>query len=352
MGRKGSRNAFLLFLAVLLVIFFYMMRGFLVAAGLALVTTIILRPMHRRIETWCRGRRYIAAIVSALVTIVLIMGPLGAIVTTIIVEVVNFSQAAAVHLQAGAFGATLDALSQWIGETLTMLGAEPEAWDLRATVVSAAREVGSFLYSFSPRVLLKTANFGLDLAIWILFLFVLFADGFRLYTYIMDMAPLASRHEQHIAKEVREMVSAVFLGMLCTALANAILMAVAFAICGIERPLMWALVTFGFSFIPVVGATSIWVGGASYLLLTGDWAYAVSLAAFGLGIMAQTDNVIKPLVMRGRVNVHPVLLLLSILGGLQLMGPPGLVFGPVFIAIFLAALHIYRTEFVETEVTV
>jgi predicted PurR-regulated permease PerM len=110
---------------------------------------------------------------------------------------------------------------------------------------------------------------------------------------------------------------------------------------------MWGLITFGFSFVPIVGAFSIWFGGALYLFIMGDWPFAIGLAAFGLGIIAQADNVIKPWVMRGRVNIHPILLLLSILGGVQVMGPPGLIFGPVIIAILSAALEIYRKEFVE-----
>jgi len=107
------------------------------------------------------------------------------------------------------------------------------------------------------------------------------------------------------------------------------------------------LITFGFSFIPIVGAFSIWAGGALYLLLIGEWHYAVGLALFGTVIIAQADNIIKPLVMRGRVKVHPVLLLLSILGGIHALGPSGLVFGPVFVAILLEALQIYREEYAQ-----
>jgi predicted PurR-regulated permease PerM len=230
-------------------------------------------------------------------------------------------------------------VQEWLG---------PE-WSLRTTLLSLAQEVGHVLYTYSPRFFLSTANIGLKLILWVLFLFVLFAEGPALYHYFMELSPISQRHERYIAGEVRGMVSAVFLGLIATSLVNAVLMTIAFAIVGIDRPLMWGLMTFGFSFVPVIGALTIWGGAAIYLLLIGAWPAAIGMGLYGLLIISQADNIVKPLVMRGRVKVHPVLLLLSILGGVQAMGPVGLILGPVFIAIFLAVLHIYREEFQGTE---
>lgn len=348
MARKGSRQAFLVLLAVVLVGFGYLMQGFWVSGGLALITALILRSLHEHLEQWCRGRRYIAATLTLIVTSWLIMIPLAALLGTIVVEIVHFSQEMIASLQGGALAEALDGLNAWVMGVAAplekILGAD---FDLRATVLRLSRDVATNLYRFSPRFVTTTAHFGLNLALWAIFLFVFFADGPRFYRYIMETAPIATRHERAITHGVREMVSAVFLGIVVTAAANAVLMGIAFAICGIDRPWMWGLITLGFSFVPLFGAFIIWCGGAIYLLLIGKWAFALGLAVFGLGIIAQVDNVIKPWVMRGRVNIHPLFLLLSILGGVQAMGPPGLIFGPVFVAILSAVLEIYRKEFVE-----
>lgn len=345
MARKGSRIAFLVFVAVLLVGFGAMMRPFWVPAGLALVAAMILRPVHERVEGWLRGRRYVAALVSLVLTCVCIMTPLGVVVGTILVEGLRFSRNVTEVLQAGQLAQSLDAMSAWFMDIASPVREWIGDWNVREALLAVAHQVGGTLYQYSPKVLVTTASFGAQVVFWLIFLFTFFADGPRLYHYFMSLAPIDERHERFIAREVRGMVSAVFLGMVANSAANAVLMTIAFAICGIDRPWMWGLVTFGFAFIPVVGTTIIWAGGAAYLLLHGAWGYALGLSLFGVGIVAQVDNVVKPLVMRGRVKIHPVLLLLSILGGMLAMGPVGLVFGPVFIAIVIAALQIYQKEF-------
>lgn len=344
--KKASRKAFLLFLTVLLIGLGVLMEPFWIPAGLALVTITVLQSMHEHVLFYCRGRRYLAAAISVSLTSLLIMLPFGSALATIVVEIINFSKDLTLMLQDGRLGSLLDQLNGWImshgGAITKLLGPN---WNLRETVSLALEQVVSSLYAYSPQIIVNTASFGFQVAMWLLFLFTFFADGSRLYYYFLEMTPIEDRHEKQFAREVRDMVSAVFLGMVANSIVHAILMGIVFMIFGLERPWMWALVTFGFAFIPVLGSSIIWGGGAFYLLLSGDWGYAVALVAIGFGIFAQIDNVVKPLVMRGRVDIHPVLLLLSILGGALSMGPVGLVFGPVFIALVLAALKIYRREY-------
>lgn len=343
--RRDSQTVFIVVLLGLLALTTIMMWSFWRGAGLALVTVILLKPMYQWILRRVRGRRYFAATLALIATTLLILLPLGAILTTITVEAIHFSQMAGEQLGQGALAQSLDELNQWMQRLLAPLGSMISAdIDLRVITGNLVREFAQSLYQFSPLVVSKTAHFGFSVVMWMIFLFIFFADGERLYQYILDMSPMAPEYERRISRGVREMVSAVLAGMVATSLANALLMGIAFAVCHIERPFVWALITFGLSFIPIVGAFMVWGGVAVYFLLAGAWPYALGMTLFGLIIIAQTDNLIKPLVMRGRVKVHPLLLLLSILGGVKTMGPVGLIFGPVFIAILVEVLQLYRTE--------
>lgn len=344
---QWHRTLFLCFLAALVVGFAYVMRGFWAAGALALVTALVLRPFHRRLETAFRSHRYVAALLSVVLTGAFLMLPLAAVLTTIVVEIIRFSHDVIELLQQGQLAQSIDGLNAWIFDAISpareWLGPD---WNLRGVLLRIAQELGQALYMYSPKFVLSTAGVGFHTGLWIIFLFVLFADGPALYRYVMEILPFSPRHEEQISREVRDMVIAVYVGMVATAAVNGLLMCIAFAVCGIERPWMWGLVTFGVSFIPIVGALSIWLGAALYLMLTGAWPYALGLSIFGIIIIAQVDNIVKPIAMRGRVKIHPVLLLLSILGGVQAMGIVGLVLGPVLVAIFLASLRIYRREFV------
>ena len=349
MSYQWQRNLFLLLLIVLVVGFASMMRSFWEAGALALVTALVLRPLHRRMEDGCGGRRYLAAFFSVVLTGAFLIIPLAAVFTTILVETIRFSHQLTDILQTGQLAQSIDGINAWLLHAVAPLrdwvGTD---WNLRTVLLHSAQELGQTLYRYSPKFILSTANVGFNMLLWVIFLFVLFADGPALYRYVMSLLPIAPRHEAQISREVREMMIAVYMGMVATAAANGIMMSVAFAVCHISRPWMWGLVTFGLSFIPVVGALTIWAGAALYFLITGAWPYALGMTLYGLVIVAQVDHFLKPIVMRGRVKIHPVLLLLSILGGLEAMGIEGIILGPVLVAIFLAALRIYRLEFVQS----
>lgn len=346
LNRQRSRQAFLLLLAAMLACFAVMMRPFWVPAGLAAVAVIVCAPLYQWLLLRCRGHRYCAAFFALLLVGTFVLLPLGAVIATVIAEIVRFAHVMVNQLQGGQLAMQVDQINQWITQAAGRFGdVVPEGFNLRSVLVAGASTVAKTLYQFSPKVLASTAQVGVTIVLWLLFVFVLFAEGQRLYRYFMDLSPLSASHELVIAKEVREMVSASLLATIATCAANGVLMGLMFWMAPLDRPVVWGLVTFGLSFIPVIGAFSVWLGGAIYLLLVGEIGWAVALTLFGCIIIAQTDNVIKPLVMRGRVNIHPVLLLMSLLGGVTFMGPSGLIFGPVFIAVLLACLRIYRREF-------
>lgn len=345
--RSGSLNAFLILLVIFLVTFLIISRLFWVPAGLAAVTVIIASPLYSRVLAVVRGRRYVAAAVMAFVVCGFILLPLGGVIVTMITELVRFSQHAIVQLQEGQLAAQIDQWNVWMMQWLARWGEfAPEDVNLRLSLIAAAKVMGKTLYQFSPKVLASTAHVGIATLLWLFFLFVFFADGPRLYRYMVELSALDAAHESVISKEVRGMVSAIFIGMVGTAFVNACLMALIIWFSPLQNPMVWGLITFGLSFIPVIGAASVWGFAAVYLLSMGQTWWSVGIAAYGMIFISQADNVVKPLLMRGRVDAHPLLLLISLLGGVEVFGPSGLVFGPVLLAMLLACLRIYRREFV------
>lgn len=346
MARINARNMFLWFLVALLVAFVAMVQRFLIPAGLAIVTAVLLYPWYVRMLARMPKRRYVAAFSTVLLTICLILIPISFITFAITAEVTHSVDSAVHYLQRGGFDDTLGAANQYVADlpdsVRNLLGPN---FDLRQTAASVGREAARMLYQISPKIVGIVIQLGFIAAMWLLFLFFCFADGARLYAIFVDLFPAAPRHQALIAQRVREMIVAVVFGMLATSFANAILMASAFAFIGLPQPLTWGFVTFGLSTIPLIGSFLVWGSASVYLLLAGQWPAALGLTLFGLIIIGQADNVIKPLVMRGKVNIHPVLLFVSILGGLEFMGPTGLVFGPILVAVVLASLQIYRAEY-------
>jgi predicted PurR-regulated permease PerM len=99
---------------------------------------------------------------------------------------------------------------------------------------------------------------------------------------------------------------------------------------------------FFLSMIPMVGSSVIWGPTAIYLAMSGHWGKALVLALWGALVIGTVDNFLRPKLVGERARLHELLIFFSVLGGLQIWGPLGLVLGPVMIAITLALFDIFR----------
>ena len=83
-----------------------------------------------------------------------------------------------------------------------------------------------------------------------------------------------------------------------------------------------------FSMIPLAGAASVWVVASIYLLAIGSWGKAIFMLAWGAGVISTADNIVRPIVLSGRVKLHTLLIFFSLLGGVKAFGIIGLFTGP------------------------
>jgi predicted PurR-regulated permease PerM len=116
----------------------------------------------------------------------------------------------------------------------------------------------------------------------------------------------------------------------------------AFAALGLPSPVVWGVVMFFLSMVPMVGSSVIWVPAAIYLAITGHYGKAVALALWGALVIGVVDNILRPKLVGERARLHELLIFFSVLGGLQIWGPLGLVLGPVMIAITIALFEIFK----------
>jgi predicted PurR-regulated permease PerM len=117
---------------------------------------------------------------------------------------------------------------------------------------------------------------------------------------------------------------------------------VGFMICGLPSAVLWGVVMFLLSTIPMAGAAIVWIPAAIFLAATGKWGYAIFLAAWGGGVIGLIDNVLRPRLVGKRARLHELIIFFSVIGGLQVFGVLGLFVGPVVAAIALAMVEVFR----------
>ncbi len=343
---KGARIAFLIFFGVLVAAFLYMAAPMMKAAFLALIIAVVFHPVYVFFLKLFRKHNYVAAFVTTILSFCVVLVPVVIVIALLATNIVEFATKLSAQVQSGQLSPIVDQVGQTISGWIAALpGGGEITFDLRETIIVALKEVGQFLYQFSPKMLATTARLGINLVVLVIFLVVFFAEGSKLFAWLVRALPLSVSHQEEISKEIRVVISAILLGMIATAIVQGLLIGLGFWVVGFSEPLMWTLIAMLAAFIPIVGAASCYIGAVIVLLAMGRAHAAIMFLIYGFVFVSSVDNFIKPFAMRGKMRVHPVLLFIALLGGVRAFGPIGIIFGPVLLAVFLASLRIYQREF-------
>ncbi len=189
----------------------------------------------------------------------------------------------------------------------------------------------------------------LGIMLMTLTIFFLFKDGEKLYKKIYNLIPLSDKDKNFIIFKTYQAIQGVVLGSIFTAIAQGILGFIAYFTAGIQFALMWAFLTFIASFIPIGGASLVWVPLSLYVLATKGVIPFIFFFLWGLLVISSVDNFIKPWIIGDKTNLHPIILFFAILGGLNLFGFLGIFLAPIIVVILDNLLLLYKERYHITE---
>ncbi len=173
-------------------------------------------------------------------------------------------------------------------------------------------------------------------------LFYLLRDSDRILQNLREWLPLSQIQSEPLLRRTHEVISASLNGVLVIAAVQGALGGVGFLVLGISSPILWGVVMFLMSMIPMVGPFVVWGPAAIWLLASGYWIKATILVAWGAGVIGMTDNLLRPRLVGGKTRLHELVVLFSVLGGLQVFGILGIVIGPVVVAVTIGLLDALR----------
>jgi predicted PurR-regulated permease PerM len=184
------------------------------------------------------------------------------------------------------------------------------------------------------------------LFILVISLYYFLADGPAMVEAVTALSPLDRRYEHELLQRFAQVSRAVVVATLLTALVQGALAGIGYVFAlPKEAPifLLIALTTVS-ALIPVVGAFAVWASVCLYVYLEIDPVTAIVLAVYCTLVVSMIDNIMKPLILHGQSKLHPLLALLSILGGIQAFGPVGILVGPMLVSFLQALLNMVRKE--------
>lgn len=329
----SKRSAFLILLALLSTAALWLIKPFLSTVVLSLTLVIGLWPIYQFFKKLLFGNRWIASLLTTLLLAVLILFP-----AIFLVRVAADQAMSLIHYIPESKDVWLPVIEEW-SEKLKI----DMSWE---AVVPELIQKGTQLVSqFSPRIFVQTTQFVFYFIMALLVTFFLFVDGPSLEQELIVLSPLEKGYSEHLAYEIHNTLKACLYGYIFTAIAQSCLAGIGFSIAGLPIAVILGVATFFVSFVPIIGATGVWLPVTIYLFTSGHWKMGIFMALYGTFVISGIDNFLKPILIQGRTKIHPVLIFLSILGGLKAFGPIGFLIGPLLVAIFLASIRIYKRDF-------
>jgi predicted PurR-regulated permease PerM len=366
-------------LAIILLVgavFFQVMAQFIVPLFLACVLLVVFQPLHKWILTRLPTHPRVSALITTVLILLLVLLPLTMLGWNAYVELHRLfaprDPAAVAAGQAGpengAAAANAEIAQQ--DEVAFFDKVKKLAYKLRddfqhfsqiridnPQVDGMIASGQKFIASMAISGLQTVIGIVVGLAIMVISLYYFLADGPAMIDAVMDLSPLDYRYEQELLERFGDVSRAVVVATLLSAVVQGTLAGFGYALAlTSEAPLfLLTALTMATALVPFVGAAFMWicVCGWIYLygehvvdgkLVQGDPTTAIILAIYCTIVVSGIDNVIKPFVLHGQSKLHPLLALLSILGGVQVLGPVGILVGPMLVSFLQALLNMLRKE--------
>ena len=188
-------------------------------------------------------------------------------------------------------------------------------------------------------------EFGIGITVMVIAIYYFLIDGPGMIATIMRLSPLDDAYERRLLGEFDRTSRAVVLASVLSALAQGLTAAPAYYVLGFDSVVFLFLITTLLSLVPFLGAAAVWVPCALWLAaVDGRWQAAIGLTIYGTLVISSIDNVIKMFVLHGRSQLHPLLALLSVLGGVTVFGPIGILIGPMIVVFLQTLLEILSQE--------
>lgn len=323
---------------------FVLFSPFLTTLVLAAVTTVLAWPIQSRMNGWLGGRRAIATLLTLLTLTVGVLGPVGTVVFLVSGEAQQLLRTAAESIQNGALDRLLAQILNlsWMQQVVAWTGDGALDSTLRDSAQEAALGIVGAVTGRLPNILSGAARFTLELVIYYLTVATLLYEGYSFLSWGLKISPLRKEHTQRLFEVFAEFARNVVLAGLFTGALQGVVAGIGYWILGVDRPLLFALLTGVLAYVPLIGTALVWLPLSLVAMAQGNWGQFGGLLAWSIFLTTSVDNFLKPLLVRGRSNVPPVLIFLGVFGGLSWLGLIGILVGPVAVAVLLALLKIYE----------
>lgn len=208
----------------------------------------------------------------------------------------------------------------------------------------AAKTLATWLSATAGSIVTGSVFQAISFCLVFYLLFFFLRDRRTALHSIRLLSPLSKSEMEMLFDRVGDTIHATVYGTLAVSCIQGLLGGLMFWWLGLPAPLLWGVVMALLAVVPVLGAFVIWIPAALFLVLEGNWGKALILTAWGVAVVGTIDNLLRPVLVGNRLKLHTVLAFLSVVGGLMVFGPAGLILGPMALTITTVLMEIWTAR--------
>ena len=342
---KVHRNLFFIIVAVVTLVFFYMVGPFVLTILWAVVLAVIFYKFYRWIlrRLGVKRQGLAAGITCVLITLFVIIP-----VVLIGVALVDQVNQLLVAIEDGTVDPNIvtDYVEQElpkVTETLSRYGVDIS--NIRAQVSEYSVTAGQFVAGQALAVTGNVINVFIQFTLMLYLLYFFLKDGRKVVRKMIDTLPLGNIRERQLITRFAQVSRATLKGTVIVAMTQGAIGGILFWAVGIRAPVLWGVAMTLLALLPVGGSAIVWVPAAIILLIMGDITEAIIIAVVGSLIIGLVDNLLRPLLVGRDTDMPDYLVLVSTLGGIAYFGLSGFVVGPTIAALFITVWEMMGKEF-------
>jgi len=327
--QRQSKYFFIALFVLIVLVSLFLIKSFVITIITGVLITYIFYPLYKKILNALRSEN-LAAFITILIVVIIIFIPLIFVANALINQSIQFFYRA----KEFDFSRVSDVVSRYVGAEFDI--AEYVADTLNTFSLSIAKNTSEFIVSLPKKML---AFF-----VILFIMFYLFKEGKTILEKIKDHIPLKESYRRPITERFNSVIYATLYGIVVTAFIQGAVGTLGLWVFGVPSPILWGMVMVILAMLPFVGAAFVWFPAAVYKIFAGELVNGIGLLFYGLLIVSTIDNIIRPKIIGSKGKIHPILVLLGVLGGLEVFGLFGVIIGPLILAILTVFLELYIGE--------
>lgn len=328
---------------ILGLVFFFLIYPFIVPLFMGVAVAVLVAPIYQRLQRRKNKSEWHALLVTFSVFAV-VLAPVSLLAISLFRNAVGSLSSLKSSADSGTFQRFLEL--PWSNKILQKASVlfQMEPYEVMETASDGLKKVGLMIADFLGATLAALPSLTVAFVLLVLTIYFALADGNKVVRFLRRHSPFSDTETEDLFKKFTGLCRAVLLASLVSGVAQSFIFLVGMAIASTNDPAFFALLVFFSSFIPVVGASPVTFGLALHTLIVSPTKTPGILLLVFAVVTTMVDNLIRPVVLKGGANLHPLIGLIGLFGGLKFFGFSGIFIGPIIAGLFLTTLSIVVKE--------